>query len=146
MTSRIATGSRGRSFSRRCSCSPAPATSSSRSPCRSRSTRLPSVIVGVCFGAQWPLLYAIISELFGLRYYSPRSTTWAPWPAPSVPTCSACASTGTSTTPIEAARQHGGDRTCMGARCFREAFLFVTAITVAGSRVSRAGLEDEGLI
>ncbi|KAF7148247.1 hypothetical protein RHSIM_Rhsim03G0113900 [Rhododendron simsii] len=31
---------------------------------------LASVIIGFSFGAQWPLLYAIISELFGLKYYS----------------------------------------------------------------------------
>ncbi|CAD5320822.1 unnamed protein product [Arabidopsis thaliana] len=29
-----------------------------------------SVIIGFCFGAQWPLLFAIISEIFGLKYYS----------------------------------------------------------------------------
>jgi hypothetical protein len=29
-----------------------------------------SVILGFCFGAQWPLLFAIISEVFGLKYYS----------------------------------------------------------------------------
>ena len=29
-----------------------------------------SVIIGFCFGAQWPLLFAIISELFGLKYYA----------------------------------------------------------------------------
>ncbi|KAK7833015.1 protein nuclear fusion defective 4 [Quercus suber] len=29
-----------------------------------------SVIIGFCFGAQWPLLFAMISELFGLKYYS----------------------------------------------------------------------------
>ncbi|KAK4353615.1 hypothetical protein RND71_025809 [Anisodus tanguticus] len=29
-----------------------------------------SIVIGFCFGAQWPLLYAIISELFGLKYYS----------------------------------------------------------------------------
>ncbi|KAL0375020.1 UNVERIFIED_CONTAM: hypothetical protein Sradi_3417700 [Sesamum radiatum] len=29
-----------------------------------------SVIMGFCFGAQWPLIFAIISELFGLKYYS----------------------------------------------------------------------------
>ncbi|XP_008670908.1 uncharacterized protein [Zea mays] len=28
-----------------------------------------SVLIGFCFGAQWPLLYAVISELFGLRRY-----------------------------------------------------------------------------
>ncbi|KAJ8624609.1 hypothetical protein MRB53_033139 [Persea americana] len=34
------------------------------------SLYIASVIIGFCFGAQWPLLYAIISELFGLKYYS----------------------------------------------------------------------------
>nr|XP_043634190.1 uncharacterized protein LOC122605329 [Erigeron canadensis] len=29
-----------------------------------------SVIMGFCFGAQWPLIFAIISEIFGLKYYS----------------------------------------------------------------------------
>ncbi|KAK6147079.1 hypothetical protein DH2020_017991 [Rehmannia glutinosa] len=29
-----------------------------------------SVIIGFCFGAQWPLLFAVISEVFGLKYYS----------------------------------------------------------------------------
>ncbi|KAL6141916.1 hypothetical protein ACLB2K_060202 [Fragaria x ananassa] len=29
-----------------------------------------SVIIGFCFGAQWPLIFAIISELFGLKYYA----------------------------------------------------------------------------
>ncbi|KAL2941581.1 Protein NUCLEAR FUSION DEFECTIVE 4 [Bienertia sinuspersici] len=29
-----------------------------------------SVILGFSFGAQWPLVYAIISELFGLKYYA----------------------------------------------------------------------------
>ncbi|KAK7269727.1 hypothetical protein RIF29_22462 [Crotalaria pallida] len=29
-----------------------------------------SVIIGFCFGAQWPLVFAIISEIFGLKYYA----------------------------------------------------------------------------
>jgi MFS family permease len=29
-----------------------------------------SIILGACFGAQWPLVFTIISELFGLKYYS----------------------------------------------------------------------------
>ncbi|KAF6140288.1 hypothetical protein GIB67_000336 [Kingdonia uniflora] len=34
------------------------------------SVYIASVIIGFSFGAQWPLLFAIISELFGLKYYS----------------------------------------------------------------------------
>ena len=29
-----------------------------------------SIIIGFTFGAQWPLIFAIISEIFGLKYYS----------------------------------------------------------------------------
>jgi MFS family permease len=36
----------------------------------SQSLYAASVIIGFCFGAQWPLLFAIISEVFGLKYYS----------------------------------------------------------------------------
>ncbi|KAI3878057.1 hypothetical protein MKX03_014325 [Papaver bracteatum] len=34
------------------------------------SVYVASVIIGFCFGAQWPLLCAIISEIFGLKYFS----------------------------------------------------------------------------
>ncbi|XAR69658.1 hypothetical protein NMG60_11001345 [Bertholletia excelsa] len=29
-----------------------------------------SVVIGFCFGALWPLIFATISDIFGLRYYS----------------------------------------------------------------------------
>ena len=34
------------------------------------SLYLASVIIGFCFGAQWPLVFATISEIFGLKHYS----------------------------------------------------------------------------
>ncbi|CAN6315353.1 unnamed protein product [Urochloa humidicola] len=101
-----------------------------------------SVLVGFCFGAQWPLLYAIISELFGLRRYPTLYNL------------------GTIASPVgayvlnvrvagrlydaEAARQHGGalpagggvDKTCIGVECFRRSFLIITATTAAGALVS----------
>ncbi|RCV40422.1 hypothetical protein SETIT_9G052200v2 [Setaria italica] len=98
-----------------------------------------SVVIGFCFGAQWPLLFAIISEVFGLKYYSTLYNF------------------GSVASPIgayvlnvrvagglydaEAARQHGGslaggDKTCIGVQCFRKAFLIITAATVAGALVS----------
>ncbi|CAN6227608.1 unnamed protein product [Urochloa humidicola] len=81
------------------------------------SLYLASVLVGFCFGALWPLVYAVISEVFGLKYYSTLYNF------------------GTVASPIgayllnvrvsgyfydvEAAKQHGGslagaDKTCMG--------------------------------
>ncbi|KAF0896473.1 hypothetical protein E2562_024335 [Oryza meyeriana var. granulata] len=99
-----------------------------------------SVIVGVCCGAQWPLLYATTSELFGLRYYSTLYNLGAM--ASPVGAYVLNVRVAGRLYDAEAARQHGGslagggDKTCMGARCFREAFLIVTAVTVAGALVS----------
>jgi hypothetical protein len=83
------------------------------------------------------LLYAVISELFGLRRY-PSCTTWAPWPAPYVLNVRVAGRVYDA----EAARQHGGkldgaaDKTCLGVECFRRSFLIVAAATVAGALVS----------
>ncbi|VAI92953.1 unnamed protein product [Triticum turgidum subsp. durum] len=99
-----------------------------------------SVILGFCFGAQWPLLFSIISEVFGLKYYSTLFNF------------------GSAASPIgayvlnvliagrmydaEAARQHGGhaaavgDKICKGVRCFKHAFLIITGVTLAGALVS----------
>ncbi|CAN6248070.1 unnamed protein product [Urochloa humidicola] len=103
------------------------------------SLYLASVLVGFCFGALWPLVYAVISEVFGLKYYSTLYNF------------------GTVASPIgayllnvrvsgyfydvEAAKQHGGslagaDKTCMGVECFRKSFLIVTGVTVIGIVVS----------
>lgn len=34
------------------------------------SLYMASILIGMCFGAQWPLLFSIISELFGLRHFA----------------------------------------------------------------------------
>ncbi|KAG6391492.1 hypothetical protein SASPL_149247 [Salvia splendens] len=102
-----------------------------------------SVIIGFCFGAQWPLLFAIISELFGLKYYSTLYNF------------------GSVASPIglyllnvrltghlydkEAlkqlraagrARVKGEELDCNGAVCFRVAFLVIAAATAFGAAVS----------
>ncbi|CAN6270674.1 unnamed protein product [Urochloa humidicola] len=103
------------------------------------SLYLASVLVGFCFGALWPIVYAVISEVFGLKYYSTLYNF------------------GTVASPIgayllnvrvsgyfydvEAAKQHGGslagaDKTCIGVECFRKSFLIVTGVTVLGMVVS----------
>ncbi|KAL6623205.1 hypothetical protein ACP70R_033084 [Stipagrostis hirtigluma subsp. patula] len=91
-----------------------------------------SVIIGFCLGAQLPLLLSIISEVFGLKYYSTLFNI------------------GSVSTPLgsyvlnvlvvghmydaEAARQHGGmgvagDKVCIGVTCFKRSFLIITAVT-----------------
>lgn len=102
-----------------------------------------SVIIGFCFGAQWPLLFAIISELFGLKYYSTLYNF------------------GSVASPIgsyllnvrvaghlydkEAEKQlnasgrirlPGEDLKCHGSECFRLSFIIIIAVTVFGTLVS----------
>lgn len=102
-----------------------------------------SVIIGFCFGAQWPLIFAIISEIFGLKYYA------------TLHNCGGLAS------PIgcyilnvlvtgrlydrEALRQlkaqgltrkPGQDLTCKGVSCYRLAFIIITVVNLFGTLVS----------
>uniref|UniRef100_A0A803NWJ3 Nodulin-like domain-containing protein n=1 Tax=Cannabis sativa TaxID=3483 RepID=A0A803NWJ3_CANSA len=102
-----------------------------------------SIIIGFCFGAQWPLLFAIISELFGLKYYSTLYNF------------------GSVASPIglyalnvrltghlydkEARKQMvasgitrkvGEALNCNGVKCFQLSFLIITAATFLGSLVS----------
>eukprot|EP00250_Pteridium_aquilinum_P014826 c22223_g2_i1 orf=332-2218(+) len=110
-----------------------------------------SIMVGLCFGAQWPLLFAIISELFGLKYYATLYNV------------------GGIASPLgsyllnvrvaghlydrEAERQNAamlllggagaqapasvdGDLKCMGPQCFRLTFLIMTMVSAFGSLVS----------
>uniref|UniRef100_A0A6M2ERA7 Uncharacterized protein n=1 Tax=Populus davidiana TaxID=266767 RepID=A0A6M2ERA7_9ROSI len=102
-----------------------------------------SVIIGFCFGAQWPLLFAIISELFGLKYYSTLYNF------------------GAVASPVglyllnvrmtghlydkEARKQlaakghirkHGEALDCLGTECYRLSFIIITAATLLGTFVS----------
>ncbi|CAI9091177.1 OLC1v1026133C1 [Oldenlandia corymbosa var. corymbosa] len=102
-----------------------------------------SVIIGFCFGAQWPLIFAIVSELFGLKYYSTLYNF------------------GSSASPVGAyllnvrvagylydkeakkqlkalglVRKAGEDLDCKGVECFRLAFLIITAVTIFGAVIS----------
>ncbi|CAL4936498.1 unnamed protein product [Urochloa decumbens] len=98
-----------------------------------------SVVIGFCFGAQWPLLFAIISEVFGLKYYSTLYNFGSV--ASPIGAYVLNVRVAGALYDAEAARQHGGslaggDKTCIGVQCFRKAFLIITAATVAGALVS----------
>ncbi|KAG6728323.1 hypothetical protein I3842_02G168200 [Carya illinoinensis] len=102
-----------------------------------------SIIIGFCFGAQWPLVFAIVSELFGLKYYSTLFNF------------------GGAASPIglyllnvrvtgylydkEAEKQMaalglkrvaGKELNCIGAECFRLSFIIISAVTLLGALVS----------
>ncbi|KAJ0044447.1 hypothetical protein Pint_05969 [Pistacia integerrima] len=102
-----------------------------------------SIIIGFCFGAQWPLVFAIISEIFGLKYYSTLYNF------------------GGSASPVgsyllnvrvagylydrEAEKQmvasglrrnSGEDLSCVGVECFKLSFIIITAATLFGCLIS----------
>ncbi|CAN6439352.1 unnamed protein product [Victoria cruziana] len=101
-----------------------------------------SIIIGLCFGAQWPLMYAIISEIFGLKYYSTLYNF------------------GTVASPLgsyilnvkvagqlydrEAMKQRASSGlsieseglTCIGVQCYRLSFIIITAATFSGFLIS----------
>ncbi|KAL6623206.1 hypothetical protein ACP70R_033085 [Stipagrostis hirtigluma subsp. patula] len=98
-----------------------------------------SVILGFCMGAQWPLFQSIISEVFGLKYYSTIVNFGAAASPLGTYVLNVCI-TGRMYD-AEAARQQGSvdvtrDKICMGVACFKRAFLIITAATFAGALVS----------
>ncbi|KAI7733710.1 hypothetical protein M8C21_026466 [Ambrosia artemisiifolia] len=102
-----------------------------------------SVIIGFCFGAQWPLIFAIISEIFGLKYYSTLYNL------------------GGGASPVGAyilnvvvagrlydkeaqkqlsakgmTRKEGEDLTCVGVDCYKMSFLIITGATLFACLIS----------
>ncbi|KAL2938481.1 Protein NUCLEAR FUSION DEFECTIVE 4 [Bienertia sinuspersici] len=107
------------------------------------SVYIASVIIGFSFGAQLPLLFAIISELFGLKYYSTLFN------------CGQLASplgsyilnvkvTGMlyDKQALKDLAKKGLKRsdvlelTCLGSRCYRLSFIIMAAVTLFGALVS----------
>lgn len=101
------------------------------------------MIVGFCFGAQWPLLFAIISEIFGLKYYSTLYNFG-----------SVASPIGSYLLNVEVAgklydreaerqmaaegrhREPGEELNCNGTECFRLAFLIIAGVTLVGTLAS----------
>ncbi|KAG6507363.1 uncharacterized protein LOC121981001 [Zingiber officinale] len=105
-----------------------------------RSLYFASVLIGFCFGAQMPLLFAIISEVFGLKYFATLYNVGG--------LASPVASYVLNVRLVgylydrEARKQNGVEAssspghqslTCMGVTCFRLSFLIITAVTAAGT-------------
>ncbi|QCE06075.1 hypothetical protein DEO72_LG9g1084 [Vigna unguiculata] len=102
-----------------------------------------SVIIGFCFGAMWPLMFAIISEIFGLKYYSTLYNLGA-----------VASPVGSYILNVKVTgflydrealkqlkmkgltRQTGKDLTCLGVQCYKMAFIIITAFTLVGCFVS----------
>ncbi|KAF3327670.1 putative nodule-specific protein [Carex littledalei] len=100
-----------------------------------QSLYLASVIIGFTFGAQWPLLFAIISEVFGLKYYSTLHN-FGSVASPIGLYILNVRVTG-HLYDVEARKQNAGqDLTCIGVQCFKLSFIIITAATVLGAMVS----------
>ncbi|CAK9160797.1 unnamed protein product [Ilex paraguariensis] len=102
-----------------------------------------SIILGFCFGAQWPLILAMLSELFGLKHYSTLCNFGA-----------GASPVGVYILNVRVAghlydkealkqmaakglpRKAGEDLTCTGVECYKVAFLVIMAATLAGCMFS----------
>ncbi|XP_057425032.1 protein NUCLEAR FUSION DEFECTIVE 4-like [Lotus japonicus] len=102
-----------------------------------------SVIIGFCFGAQWPLLFAIISELFGLKYYS-TLYNFGGVASPIGLYFLNVRVTGylydreakKQLAMARVSRNAGEELNCIGASCFKLSFVIITAATLFGAIVS----------
>lgn len=107
------------------------------------SVYLASMIIGFSFGAQLPLLFAIISEIFGLKYYSTLFN------------CGQLASPlGSYILNVKItgflydregekgllkkgeSRSSGKELTCIGVHCYRLAFVILACVTFLGALAS----------
>ncbi|CAJ2630782.1 unnamed protein product [Trifolium pratense] len=102
-----------------------------------------SVIIGFCFGAQWPLLFAIISELFGLKYYA-TLYNFGSVASPLGLYVLNVRITGhiydkEGTKQLEALglkRKEGQQLNCVGVDCFKLSFIIIAAATFFGAAIS----------
>ncbi|XP_078436250.1 protein NUCLEAR FUSION DEFECTIVE 4-like [Wolffia australiana] len=92
------------------------------------SLYIASVIIGFCFGAQWPLVFAIISELFGLKYYATLYNFGAV--ASPIGVYVFNVKVAGKLYDREAARQK--KEVCMGVECFRLSFFIISGATLFG--------------
>ncbi|KAI5680750.1 hypothetical protein M9H77_01977 [Catharanthus roseus] len=103
------------------------------------SLYIASLITGFCFGAQWPLIFSVISELFGLKYYSTLINLGA-----------GASPVGNYILNVKLAghlydkealkqmkakgltRKEGEDLSCNGVDCYKISFLIITGATLLG--------------
>ncbi|KAM0937235.1 putative MFS transporter superfamily [Dioscorea sansibarensis] len=95
-----------------------------------------SVIMGFSLGAQMPLIFSIISELFGLKYFA-TLYNFGGLASPLASYILNVRITG-HLYDIQAAKQRSETKTCIGVECFKVSFLIITALTIVGALVLMA--------
>ncbi|XP_057445731.1 protein NUCLEAR FUSION DEFECTIVE 4-like [Lotus japonicus] len=102
-----------------------------------------SIVIGFCFGANWPILFSIVSELFGLKHYSTLHNVGTI----AVPIGSYFLSVRVAgylydkeaMKQMEALglqRKPGEELNCNGGECYKLAFIIITAVSMLGALVS----------
>ncbi|BFG36046.1 hypothetical protein CerSpe_223200 [Prunus speciosa] len=102
-----------------------------------------SVIIGFTLGAQLPLVYSIISEIFGLKYYS-TLFNFGQLASPLGSYLLTVKVTGMlydkearkDLAKLGQTRTQGKDLTCIGTHCFKMAFIILAAVTFFSALVS----------
>ncbi|KAE9611795.1 hypothetical protein Lal_00011446 [Lupinus albus] len=102
-----------------------------------------SVIIGFCFGAQMPLVFAIISELFGLKYFATLYNLVGVGSPIGLYLLNVMvtghlydkeAKRQSLSNGVE--RRIGQELNCVGANCFKLSFFIITAATCFGAIIS----------
>ncbi|CAL1372997.1 unnamed protein product [Linum trigynum] len=102
-----------------------------------------SIVIGLSFGAQFTMLFAIISEIFGLKHYA----TLYNFGAVASPVGSYVLNVRVAgylydrealrqMAELGLTRKEGEELTCNGPNCFKLAFLVVAGVTLLGAVVS----------
>ncbi|XP_057445728.1 uncharacterized protein LOC130737889 [Lotus japonicus] len=102
-----------------------------------------SIVVGFCFGANWPILQTIVSELFGLKHYS----TLANIGSMASPIGSYMLSVRVAgylydrearkqMAELGLKRKVGEELNCNGGECYKLAFIIITAVCMLGALAS----------
>ncbi|KAL5569433.1 hypothetical protein UlMin_026008 [Ulmus minor] len=102
-----------------------------------------SVLIGFSFGAIWPLIFTIISELFGLKYYS-TLYNFGGAASPIGLYLFNVKVTGyyydeeakKQLSALGKIRKPGEALNCVGGECFRLSFIIITVVTFIGALVS----------
>ncbi|KAJ7970466.1 protein NUCLEAR FUSION DEFECTIVE 4-like [Quillaja saponaria] len=102
-----------------------------------------SIIIGFCLGANSPLLFTIVSELFGLKYYSTLYNIGG-MASPIGSYLLSVKITGhlydkeakKQMAALGLARKPGEELNCNGTVCFKLSFIIIIAVTIFGALVS----------
>eukprot|EP00253_Pinus_taeda_P031851 PITA_31851 len=106
------------------------------------SLYMASILIGMCFGAQWPLMFSVISELFGLRHFAILYNIGAS----ASPLGAYLFSVSVAgyfydqraklEVPSSDVAAASNEMICVGKSCFEITFIIMAAVSVVGSAIA----------